>query len=133
MASPSKTTPSAKTRSAGAANPNEPAGKALSDPYEFAGAANSLYERHLVFDHVVDPAAANLRERFEAVARSVRDVLSQGWLNTDKAYAGQDPKRVYYLSMEFLIGRSLTNNITNLMVEPLVREVMEREGLDQDQ
>ena len=61
---------------------------------EFAGSANSLYERHLVFDHIVDRNAASLRERFEAVAASVRDLLTQSWLNTDANYTRQNPKRV---------------------------------------
>ena len=60
------------------------------------------------------------RERFEAVARSVRDVLSQRWVLTEKTYEQENPKRVYYLSMEFLLGRSLANNITNLLLDPFV-------------
>jgi transaldolase len=51
-------------------------------PIEFAGTDNALYERHLVFDNVVDLAAAGPRERFEAIARSVRDILSQRWIKT---------------------------------------------------
>src|SRR5580704_4632482 len=81
------------------------------DVYEFAGSGNALYERHLAFDNIVDPAAIDARERFEAFARAVRDVLSQRWLKTRDAYAQQNPKHVYYLSMEFLIGRSLANNV----------------------
>jgi glucan phosphorylase len=46
------------------------------------------------------------RERFEAAARSVRDTLSQRWVRTEETYQRENPKRVYYLSMEFLIGRS---------------------------
>jgi starch phosphorylase len=99
-------------------------------PVRFAGDANASYDRHLLFDHVVTPKAASLRERFEAVARSVRDLLAQRWLKTQQTYDRANPKRVYYLSMEFLIGRSLTNNITNLMVEPIVQEALQREGLD---
>src|SRR5262249_28064497 len=99
-------------------------------PVRFAGDPNASYERRLVFDHVVEPKAATTRERFEAVARALRDLLTQRWLKTDRTYDRANPKRVYYLSMEFLIGRSLTNNITNLMVEPLVQEIMHREGLD---
>src|SRR6266581_6027991 len=70
----------------------------MRDPFEFAGTDNALYERHLLFDNIVDPGAAGLRERFEAVARSVRDVLSQRWLMTENTYARKKPKRVYYLS-----------------------------------
>src|SRR6267378_6258276 len=90
---------------------------------QFSGADNALYERHLVFDNIVDPAAAGPRERFEAIARSVRDVLSQRWVRTEQTYDRENPKRVYYLSMEFLIGRSLTNNMTNLLLSPLVSDV----------
>src|SRR5438045_1598000 len=82
-------------------------------PIRFSGHSDALYERHLLFDDVVDPLAAGARERFEAAARSVRDVLSQRWIRTERTYNRLNPKRIYYLSMEFLIGRSLANNVTN--------------------
>ena len=88
------------------------------------------FKRHLVFDHVLDPGQVTLRQRFWAVARSVRDVLAQRWLKTKEVYYRENPKRVYYLSMEFLIGRSLANNVANLMIDPIVREIAQREGLD---
>ena len=81
-------------------------------PIQFTGTGDALYERHLMFDNVVDAAALGPRERYEAAARSVRDVLSQRWLRTEQTYERENPKRVYYLSMEFLIGRSLANNVT---------------------
>ena len=93
----------------------------------FYGDPNASYERHLLYDYVVHPKQAPRRERFEAVARSLRDLLAQRWLKTQEIYDRANPKRVYYLSMEFLIGRTLTNNIINLGVEPLAHDALERE------
>ena len=100
------------------------------DAYEFAGSPNALYERHLAFDNIVDTSAIDPRERFEAFARAVRDVLSQRWLRTKDAYTQQNPKRVYYLSMEFLIGRSLANNVMNLFLDPVVKQAIQDEAID---
>ncbi len=99
-------------------------------PVRFTGTPDALYERHLLFDNVKELTAVGARERFEAAARSVRDVLSQRWLRAEKAYQRQNCKRVYYLSMEFLIGRSLANNITNLLLDPAVNDVVKREKID---
>ena len=86
-------------------------------PVRFTGTGDALYERHLMFDNIVDAPEIGPRERYEAVARSVRDVLSQRWLQTERTYARENPKRAYYFSMEFLIGRSLANNVTNLLAD----------------
>src|ERR1043166_2065483 len=99
-------------------------------PIEFAGSSNASYERHLIFDNVNSVEAAGPRERFEAFARSVREVLSQRWVRTEETYARTNPKRVYYLSMEYLIGRSLANNVTNLLLDPLARQVAAQKHLD---
>lgn len=99
-------------------------------PIPFVGSESAFYERHLVFDRVIDPHVATARERFEAVARSIRDVLAQRWMLTRSTYNKTNPKRVYYLSMEFLLGRSLTNNITNLLVNPLVQQAVQEKGID---
>jgi glycogen phosphorylase len=99
-------------------------------PVELSGTDNAFYERHLVFDKVIDLTAAGPRERFEAFARSVRDILSQRWVHTEKTYERENPKRVYYLSMEFLIGRSLANNITNLLLDPHVKQAVKQKNLD---
>ena len=80
------------------------------------------YDRHLVFDHVVTLEQADQRQRFEAMARSLRDVLAQRWLLAQDTHDRANPKQVYYLSMEFLIGRTLLNSITNLRVESFVDE-----------
>jgi starch phosphorylase len=99
-------------------------------PIPFTGTDNAFYERHLVFDNVIELMAAGPRERFEAVARSVRDILSQRWVHTETTYQRENPKRVYYLSMEFLIGRSLANNATNLLLDPVAKEAIRRKNLD---
>src|SRR4029077_15055403 len=62
----------------------------------FSGAPDALYERHLKYDNIVEPETANTRERYKASARAVRYILSDRWLRTDKTYARENPKRVYY-------------------------------------
>jgi starch phosphorylase len=102
----------------------------VSNEHEFSGNSNALYERHLAFDNIVDLESLDARERFEAFARAVRDVLSQRWLKTRDTYNHKNPKRVYYLSMEFLIGRSLANNVANLLLDPVVKQAIKDDDID---
>jgi starch phosphorylase len=101
-----------------------------SRPIPFLGTDDGLYERHLVFDRAIDPKVASARERFEAFSSSVRDVLAQRWVRTKQTYEQQNVKRIYYLSMEFLLGRSLANNVTNLLLDPLVQQAIKEKGID---
>ena len=64
------------------------------------------------------------------MARSVRDILAQRWIKTQRTYDQENPKRIYYLSMEFLIGRSLTNNVMNLMLHPFIESAARESSLD---
>jgi glycogen phosphorylase len=99
-------------------------------PIELVEGENGFYKRHLLFDNVIDLAAVNRRDQFEACARAARDVLSQRWVRTENTYERQNAKRLYYLSMEFLIGRSLANNVTNLLLDSLIVEGLRRENVD---
>ncbi len=99
-------------------------------PVKFSGADEALYERHLLFDSVTDLKVADARDRFEAIARSVRDVLSQRWIRTEQTYDRKNPKRVYYLSIEFLLGRSLANNVQNLLLDPVAEQLIKEKNLD---
>jgi glycogen phosphorylase len=98
-------------------------------PIQFMG-TDGLYERHLLFDNIKDFSAVSARECYEAFARSVRDVLSQRWILTEKTYERANPKRVYYLSMEFLLGRSLANNVTNLLLDPFVAKIAKEKNVE---
>lgn len=100
-------------------------------PIQFRGSHDGLYERRLLFDNVIAPEDAGNRERYEAIARSARDVLSQRWQHTEQTYGRENPKRIYYLSMEFLIGRSLSNNIVNLGLGPLAKRLFDQEHIEE--
>jgi len=75
---------------------------------------------------------ATQEQIFQAVSYSVKDVIIDNWLATQKAYDEQDPKIVYYMSMEFLMGRALGNNLINLCAYGEVKEALEELGFDLD-
>ena len=76
---------------------------------------------------------ANWQEIFQAVSYAVKDVIIDEWLATQKAFDRQDPKFVYYMSMEFLMGRALGNNLINLTAYQEVREALEEMGFNLDE
>ena len=73
---------------------------------------------------------ATQEQLFQAVSYTVKDVIIDNWLDTQNAYEEQDPKIVYYMSMEFLMGRALGNNLINLCAYGEVKEALEELGFD---
>ena len=73
---------------------------------------------------------ASQQEIYQAVCYAVKDVIIDNWLKTQKAMEEQDPKILYYMSMEFLMGRALGNNLINLTAYKQVQEALEEMGLN---
>ncbi len=82
----------------------------------------SLYRKNL--------NEADKQEIFQAVCFSVKDTIIEDWMTTQKAYEKEDPKTVYYLSMEFLMGRALGNNLINLCEYKEIKEALKELGID---
>ena len=73
---------------------------------------------------------ANDQEVFQAVSYAVKDIIIDKWIATHKQYEKDDPKMVYYMSMEFLMGRALGNNMINLCAYDEIKEALDELGLD---
>ena len=82
----------------------------------------------ILFRKTVDEA--NQQQIFQAVSYAIKDIIVDQWIATHKEYEKQDAKTVYYLSMEFLMGRALGNNIINMRADKVVKEVLDELGLD---
>ena len=84
------------------------------------------FEQHLRYTLAKDRYTATDRDRYYALARAVRDRLIERWMATQQTHHKQNVKRIYYLSLEFLIGRLLGNNVINLKMEDLCRTTLSR-------
>ncbi len=85
---------------------------------------------HLVYSISKDPLTATERDWFYSAAHAARDRLTERWIKTMRRYYDEDAKRVYYLSMEFLMGRTLTNAISNIGCRDAFDQAVQRLGLD---
>ncbi|XP_072125318.1 glycogen phosphorylase, liver form isoform X7 [Mobula birostris] len=88
------------------------------------------FNRHLHFTLVKDRNVAHLRDYYFALAYIVRDHLVGRWIRTQQYYFEKNPKRIYYLSLEFYMGRTLQNTMINLGIESSCDEAMYQMGLD---
>ena len=88
------------------------------------------YAEHLQYTQGKDEHSATALDRYQALAHAVRDRLVRRWIQTQQAYYKADAKRVYYLSLEFLMGRAMGNNLISLGIEEEARAAMEELGID---
>ena len=89
---------------------------------------NVIYNVKSQFRKTIDEATPN--QVFQAVAYAVKDVIIDEWIATHKEYEKQDVKTLYYLSMEFLMGRALGNNIINIMAKDEIKQALDDLGYD---
>ena len=89
---------------------------------------NVLYNVKTLYRKTLEEATP--QQIFQAVSYAIKDQIIENWMDTQKAYEKEDPKMVYYMSMEFLMGRALGNNMINLQAYKPVKEALDELGLD---
>ena len=87
-----------------------------------------LYNVKTLYRKTLEEASA--QQIFQAVSYAIKDQIVENWMETQKAYEKEDPKMVYYMSMEFLMGRALGNNMINMQAYDEVKEALDELGLD---
>lgn len=92
-----------------------------------------VISHHIITIQGREPERVGYRDLFKALAYTLRDTLIEKWIKTQKNYYAQKRKRVYYLSMEFLIGRSLGNTLINLGYYDKIAQVVKELGYDLDE
>src|SRR5512138_1705085 len=88
------------------------------------------FSEHMEYTLGKDKYSASNNDFYNAMAYTIRDRMVEHWLDTQQAYHNADPKRVYYLSMEFLMGRTLVNSMVNLHIYDQFRRAVESLGFD---
>src|SRR6185436_11135189 len=98
---------------------------------EVARMLNKFME-HRLYSLAKYQYSATIRDSYKSLALTVRDRLTERWIQTQQRYYKRDAKRIYYLSAEFLLGRALTNNLINLGLYDTARQAMRMSGIDFD-
>ena len=124
-----------KTASTKPAKNNASAEKPIEDLRQYrtidtVEALKLSFENHLRYTLARDQYSATDHDRYIALAMAVRDRLVGRWIETNQAYVSNNVKRVYYLSLEYLIGRAMGNNVINLKIDKIVDQAMKELGLD---
>jgi starch phosphorylase len=112
--------------------PNTPNPVAVGEETELVKELRNSFEHHLRRTLAKDRYTATTRDRYYAFALAVRDRLIERWIATQQTHHNRRVKRLYYLSLEFLIGRSLEHNVMNLLLEDACRQAVSHVGLDWD-
>jgi starch phosphorylase len=97
---------------------------------ELVEAIKKCFQYHIKYTLAKDQYSATDHDRYYALAMTVRDRLIERWIQTSQVYYEKDVKRVYYLSMEYLMGRAMGNNVINLRMDQAVTTAMSELGLD---